>query len=744
MAYNNVMSQRPRRAAWILAVAVFASTPVYAQFQLQSEPDSEWDKFVPPVADPGSTPNSPVGPTTPEGGFSAPERVTFGEKLRERVLDQLCRHIKLQYDYHLPGDFNGTSAGMSRYLAQLPDGRLTIVDEERLSVGYGHGFSKVVNEAVGASVGLWIGGRIDGGSMVIRPLEGKATCKELDTLIDLRDIKTVLPLKAQRIAAMKVGELWRLPFSLTVGHTESISDAVAQNLNVSLSFNGTETGAATLTLYRLSDSQLRFRFRVDRVEIRTKGASIVQTIPAVEFASLGANILAKLIDHELAKQMHRYTVASLGFSNSKSQGKRVVLEYVVDPRDPAQAEAVAKALHGDFEALVKMAWHLGTQQATDASTEAAYLKLMQEHDAELGAAAFAAINAYSNDSKDTTLNLPFLTSHHWSKQRGEDTMTRYTDVQGHIHFERADKSHQGEYFNIPWVGPLVKNSVQRDVQVVTAARAGEKYGDPIVVYLQQHGFLRATESVVRGDAQQFSDLMALAGTRGNGRNPRMAIPLAKDLPEPPAPERSFGEDDNRSQEPANRKGAISFTLVFSQEGVKQLLASSNEDILKAYAAVCDSQPAMRWLTANGRVQNDGKVTYDWKAARRAFPDEVDSDRRTPADELAHLAKVSAGILADIAAARSAPDNEARSVALTKAFGGLGRSGLTYEESMRVFVQLIDPMNMTADFVATVERSKKEPKLAAHYVLKRGRPDNELLRLAGEAKTRFAQPSILVD
>ena len=82
MAYNNVMSQRPRRAAWILAAVVFASSPVCAQFQLQSEPDSEWDKFVPPVADPGSTPNSPVGPTTPEGGFSAPERVRFGEKQR--------------------------------------------------------------------------------------------------------------------------------------------------------------------------------------------------------------------------------------------------------------------------------------------------------------------------------------------------------------------------------------------------------------------------------------------------------------------------------------------------------------------------------------------------------------------------------------------------------------------------------------------------------------------------------------
>ena len=358
MAYNSVMSQRLRRAAWIAAAAVFSSTPVLAQIKLMSEPDSEWDSAV-PSTDPGSTPTSPIGPTTPEGGFSAPERVIFGEKMRERVLDQLCRQIKLQYDYNLPGDFGGTGGGVKRWLAPMPDGRLTIVDEERLSVGYGHGFSKVISEAAGASIGLWVGGRIEGSSMVIRPLEGKATCKELDRLIDLRDIKTVLPFKASRISAMQVGELWRMPFRLTVGHTESVSDALAENLNVSLSFNGTESGAATLTVYRLSESQLRFRFRVDRVEIRTKGGRLVETIPAIQFASLGANILAKFVDHELAKQLNRYTVAALGFSTSRSQGKRVMLEYVVDPRDPAQAEAVAQALHGDFQGLVKMGWQIG-------------------------------------------------------------------------------------------------------------------------------------------------------------------------------------------------------------------------------------------------------------------------------------------------------------------------------------------------------------------------------------------------
>lgn len=743
------MVNRLMTPAALLAAAVVAASPARAQMMLMAEPDSEWEVVVAP-GDPGSTPDTPIGPTTPEGGFSAPERVIFSEKMRERVLDQLCRHVKLKYDYNLPGDFGGTGAGVKRWLAPLPDGRLTIVDEERLSVGYGHGFAKAIGEAAGASLGLWVGGRIEGSSMVIRPLEGKATCKELDTLVDLRDIKTVLPFKAERIAAMKVGELWRMPFRLTVGHTESIGGVLAENLNVSLSFNGTEAGAATLTVYRLSDSQLRFRYRVDRVEVRTKAAGLVQTIPAVEFASIGTNILANLIDREIAKQLRDYTVASLGLSKPRSQGKRLVLEYVVDPRDPVQAEAVAQALHGDFKSLVKMGWRMGTQQATDASTEQAYLDMKEEHDAQLGPAQFAAIDAYTQKARSITLRLPFLTHQNWASLRSDNTTTRYTDEQGHIHFERADKSRQSEYFDIPWVGPLVKDNVQRDVQVVTAARKGEEYGDPIVVYLQQHGFLRATESSVREKAKELSDIMALAGTRGNGPNPRMAVPLDKHFPVPPPPERSYDDFDRRhgSQEPANRKGALSFTLVFNQEAVKQLTAATPEDILKSYTATVDSIPAAKWLLGNSAFNpKNGEVEYDWRAARKAFPDR-DHDRHRGRSyeegEIEHMAKVAAGLIADLAAARNAPDNEARSAALAKAFGGLGESGLPYDEALRVFVQLVDPMNLTADFTAKVDRSKKEKDLALHYALKKGRPDNVLLKLAGEAKARFAEPSILVD
>lgn len=765
------MCRRLRRVARISAAVVFASCPVRAQLQLLSDPDSEWESVVSSGTDPGSTPSTPIGPTTSEGGFSAPERVIFGEQMREHVLDQLCRSINLRYSYNLPGDFGGTGGHVRRYLAPLPDGRLTIVDEERLSVGYGHSFSKAFPEAAGAAVGLWLGARVEGGSMVIRPLQGKATCKELDTLLDLRDVKLVLPFKAERVSAMRVGELWRIPYLLTVGHSESVSATLPEGLGVSLSFGSTESGASTLTIFRLSESELRFRFRIDRVQVRSSGGQVVETIPAVQFALAGVKAAAEIVDqriadklegrkyakmgakelldpieHDILSQLSRYATASLGLSNSRMKGKRLLLEYIVDPRDPAQAEAVAQALHGDFASLAKMAWRMGTHLATDENTEAAYLRMKALHDAQLGAASYAAINSYEQRARSIALNLPFLTSQSWAKLKGDDTMTRYTGEESEYRIVRADKSRASEYVNVPYVGPLFKDNVQRDVQVVTEAKAAQAYGDPIVVYLQQHGFLHATESSVREKAMQFSEIMALAGTHGDGPNPRLALPLAKAFPAPPAPEPSEDSEDDvyAGSENPNRKGSISFTLVFNQEAVKQLAAATAEEIIKAYAAVAENQPAMGWLLANGKIGADGKMAYDEQTARRHFPgtDELMCSEEVRA--LASLAKEAAGLVADLLEVRNAADNEVRSVALSKAFGGLGKSGLSYDRALCVFIQLVDPMNLTGDFVAAVNRPRKEPDLALHYVLKKDRLENALLRDAGEAKSRFAEPSILTD
>ena len=190
-----------------LALLTALSGPLSAKSQPD---DTDWTSVVPPV---GPGPVTP--PTTPEGGFGSPDRTRFDEKLRERVLNQLCRAIKLKQDINLgEGDFSGTSLGIERYLAPRTDGKLALVEVQGLKLGYGKGLPFLLDGGP-LSAGINLGVSVQGKSMVVRPLEGTKTCSEIDRLINIFDIKTVFPVNAERVSKMAVGELWRIPLTLT-------------------------------------------------------------------------------------------------------------------------------------------------------------------------------------------------------------------------------------------------------------------------------------------------------------------------------------------------------------------------------------------------------------------------------------------------------------------------------------------------------------------------------------------------
>ena len=103
------------------------------------------------------------------------------------------------------------------------------------------------------------------------------------------------------------------------------------------------------------------------------------------------------------------------------------------------------------------------------------------------------------------------------------------------------------------------------------------------------------------------------------------------------------------------------------------------------------------------------------------------------------------LVADLAEARDAGTNDLRAEALARAMGGRGRSGLAYEQVLKVLVQFMDPMDVTGDFSAQIENmTDKAGTVSAHLLLKKGRGEVPLLLEAGKAKGRFAEPSILFD
>lgn len=737
---------RARFVLSLLAVACVLAAPALA-----SDPDddgSDWSKFVPPAQSTGTV----TAPTTSEGGFGSPDRTRLDQQLKKGVLDQICRQAQIPLNYNFgKGDFSGSGAGVSRYLRSDIDNTVAIVDDEKLNVSFAHTFAKAVGGGAGASVDIGLGGAIEGHSMVIRRTGTKQSCKELSRLVDFRDVKTVLPATAKRISEMGLGELWRIPFTLTYNQGVGAGDSGSGGAAVSVSFGRADSGSASMTLYRIADDKTRFRFRIDHVIVHSKSLGLTETYPGVFYAANATNILLKFVEREAASSLSHYTSAWLNLGQTSSDGKEILMEFVVDPRDPAQAEALAQAVRGDFRELVKFSYRMSTFQTRNAMKD--YLSL-REHDASmLGPSTYAASDEYKAKTRTFSINIPFFVQHNSTALFGEDKVDRYTDAGGEFHFYRADKSKTNSYFDAPFIGPLVKNNAQRDVEAVTYAPKGGTSGDPIVVYIRNQGYYRASGSAVREPIEEINKVLSAAGAQRGESGGRLVLPTDVLVPPPPPPSPSLRDEEDGSApgEPSDRKGMLSFTLVFNQKAVRDILAAPSKEVLQAFSAALDAsdKPMMDWLVANAKVGQDNRLSYSWHAARSAFPEDSSNENRggqsDPANAIAALSRHAAAFLADLASARDARSNEDRAQALAKMIGGKGKSGLAYEDSLRVLVQLVDPMDLSGDFVANISSSSKGVKSANnHLVLKKGRPEVPLLKEAGDAKARFAQPSILVD
>lgn len=717
------------RAASLLAVPVvlgLLSAPSWSADPDDEASESQWT--VPDAALPA--PGAPSG--TPEGGYADPDRRRMDEERRKDVLDQLCRKLKIRGDFKVgSGDWPATTLGFSRRMEADIDGGLALIDEERLQLNWGRSMARELGEG-GPSGAVWAGATVAGRSMVIRRLGTFNTCAEVDRLIDVTDVKLALPFNAERIAKMAPGELWRVPLTLNVGYGASLSDAM-DRFSLSFGLSKAKNGAASMTLWRLSEKKARFRFRIDYVDVRSRSLGAVVTVPAVEFASTGGNAALKLVDREVARQLRRYTAAYLSLGDAKSNGKRLVLEYVIDPTDPAQAEAMADALKGNFLTLLNLARRVSTSLTSEEETRQAYADLQDDNSLRLGPPTYAAMSEYRGRSESFNLNLPFIVNRTVTEGFGSDRIVRYTGEGGEFQFHNAARTPNAEYFNLPFLGPVVKDLEHRNIDVVTYAPAGGAAEAPFAVYIHNQAFLRLPASYVTSGIEEANAILRLAGLARRGAADRtMEIPVPR-VPVPP----------EGTSEAADQKGWVSMTMVINQKAVADALAASAEEILKAYAAgtPAGDRDMAEWLVRNGRLEG-GRLVYDEAAAARELGfSEGDSSRSW----LAMMSRKAAGLVQDVAAASAAPTSTERAALLARAFSHENDSGMTHVEVLRVLIQFVDPLDLSGDFIAASEaRSKKGTSVKAHYVLKKGRAEVARLGEAGATRGRFLDGSILQD
>lgn len=697
--------------------------------------DSDWTPSQAPPPGPDDKPGQ-----TPESGFSGPDRVRFEEELRERVLDQVCRFITLKYDYKLQENgFSGTSFGFTRRLIHNAlTNRLDLVDEQRLTLSAGKGVAKEIAEAA-PSAGFWVGGSVSGKSMVIRRLKSAQTCQELDEVIDLREVKSAIPFTGKRIAAMEVGELWRIPFTMTIGYAATLSEVFQDNVPAAITLGYNKGGAASMTVYRMAEDKLRFRFRVNYAVTRSRSLNVSRTVAASEFL-LGWGGLLKHVDRALAKQFARILSVYVGFSYARTDGQSMILEHVVDPRDPERAEAVAEALQGDFVRLLRSAHRIATQHITADDAGPAFAELRKISAAQLGEPGFAAVDEHTYKTRSFPVHLPVVVSRVWSATTGRSAITTLAGGQGEMRFYPADESVTREYFRMPFLGPTVKDNSQRRAEAVVTVPLGGEAQDPILVYIRNQGALRLPGSSLGQNIDDINSVLRLTGAQRGHDGTRLQIPRAAYPVPTPATETLHGPLDAPGvTEVSDRKGSQSFTLVFNQKALREAVSAAGTEVLKAFAGSLapEWRPLADWLAANGRFE-EGHLVYDHGAARQVF-------KKDDLDWLPHISRVAGGLVADLAAARDAKTPDEKAAAIVRALSGKGESGLSYEQVLRVLVQFVDPLDLTGDFVTGIKcASKGCADTNAHYVLKRGRAEVPLLKEAGETRARFVESSVLYD
>lgn len=711
-------------------LAVFAiaavSVPTQAGASWRSEPDSDWSLEVPEPAPPGTPEKPPVN----DGGFSKPDEQIFRDRLGKGIFDRICRRASLQ----LHGDFSvadigGVGGEFGRRLRQLYNKHEAILDTMRVRFSVGHTFSAPVSETV--SLGFWVGASADAESIVMRPLAGKRSCEELDELIDVRKVKTVFPFTAGRITKMQVGELWSLPIRLSWGYSPSLSASIDQ-LPVSITVGGyTQGGEAALTLYRLGPDQLRMRFRIEDAEFRGHGGALLGTIPAVQVASLGANILQQAVDNVISRELARYVDIQLSYFKRDGHGQRITFETILNPNDREQMQALAGVIRGDLARLVKLVAQRNGLLPTRTVEENAH-EIQEHYGTNLrGRDVSTFLDSFRTEADGWNLRLPFITRQNWHSSVGEDRLSRLGSDEGEVRIYHAVSGRESAMLDVPLIGSLTSNNLSRSGQIVTQI-IPEGSAAPVIVYIRQRGFERMSSGVVRDMAEEFSKLTALIGRESGAPVPaRTALPLNAMFPDMPAQQIESSPHGAPSHESLYDKGAMSLSILLSSEGLRRAIAAEPAAVVRALGNLLDESDRAVLSAMQAAGLDSRSVWEQARSAAAATGNTVDPYYYV------HLAESATRLIADLAALRAAPSNDRQAKALAKVLDGQNRSKLSYDAFMSVLVQLAPPSEVRADFSAQVEKGiKVAPNLNSRYRLNGGIDQDPLIAKAGKLRSRF--------
>ena len=701
-------------------------------------------------------------PVVSTGTNNSSELAHFWDDLKNDTLDDLCKSadLKLKEEGKLD-NIGGIEGGFRRRLKKFPNGKVALLDEVSLGLKLGLGHELVnIPEIGGLNVNLT--GLLQGKSQVVRPLESDRYCRELGTLVKLYQVKTVIPAKANRIVKMDVGEIWKLPLTLRMGFSLGVGTNISEVVNVSVSAGKSKESKPSVTLYRMADDKLRLRLRIDRVEARTVGAAVSTIeIPMADIGLWNAeNILAKTINRAWAKEINKYIAVKLSFGHSTFSGKKLLLEFILNPNNPEQMEALENFLQGDF-GIVKRFLELGLRfnhfsEDDESSSGLGEIQgvAQQSGQALESDANFAGSNIYHGHANNFNIQIPVA---HTNENSWASSYNRYQSLgkEGEtIHVQQQTRVSSGKSLNIPFVGTVMKYDSQKNVYVVNKESKDGVATRPVFMYQQYEGFVKRGDGTARGMLEKANGVLQYVGMNGEGTDSSNTLPVGAIFPQLPSYEETDADGFTTTTTPGKtyKAAVMSFKLLINERGVQDIMFAPAQAIMKAYMNM------MREVEGEiiGKVMDlftinkEGKVDYDYKAAQKRLGvsgfDHNDNGTN-PLDIVRTLAYTATQVIRDLVSVKETSNWKEQSERLSKVAAGGSKSNLKYEDFLKVIVQLVKPGDVSADvYIHTDKRVKGEADVTQNYQFFNNRDnsfDNTIADVA-QMRERFTEPSDLTD
>ena len=387
---------------------------------------------------------------------------------------------------------------------------------------------------------------------------------------------------APRIAAMEDGELWSLSGVTVISAAPDVAATVG-HISAGVSIGGTQNGNATLIVHRLARNHANFSLRVSHLHV-FNAQGVVADIPIINlFNPSGAvtvtNVLEKVFNSAVAGQLVNYFTAR--FSVLRQIGGQSTQQYLIsfdmDPSDPAQAAEMARMMHYDFIKLLEKTVSMATLRATEKSNLQHFQELTAEHQEtfERMAALLQTDIGRVDQNHSVTLKLPVLGSTGRAANAVKNEVLTVTAANGatgqpsrELHLSAADRSLTDTGFSIPIINKTIASG-NTDTKFTSFYFADD--GKLQVIYTHQDAFQRRYARGVQEKLNDFRDLLAMAGSRGDPDADADRSKFQIELPEK-------GHDVLKS-------GSLAFTLSISPEGLEKAYQASADEIKKSVLRV---------------------------------------------------------------------------------------------------------------------------------------------------------------